>query len=161
MSDADDGREGAQGLPNYIKAKPMTANPTADAAKLLPCPFCGASDGIYTEAQAPWHYIARCSNCNAGHCERTEDEVIAKWNTRPQPVPPEGEPDLRQFIKIKSCVVEGEPDARNVFLEIGNQSFCVTSYACENEEETKWFADRLFDALTNLIGHAARQQQKF
>ena len=52
--------------------------------ELLPCPFCGAVDGVYSEQMGPAHAVARCSNCNATHCCNTEAEAIVRWNTRDQ-----------------------------------------------------------------------------
>ena len=58
---------------------------------------------------------------------------------------------LRKFIEIKPVVVQGEPDAHNVFLQVTNQRFCVTSYACETKEDAEWTADMLCVALEKIV----------
>lgn len=50
--------------------------------KLLPCPFCGECDGVYSEIMGPHVVIVRCSNCNATHCCKTITEAIERWNRR-------------------------------------------------------------------------------
>ena len=49
---------------------------------LLPCPFCGATEGVYLEQMSEHCGIARCSACNATHANNTEAEAIAAWNRR-------------------------------------------------------------------------------
>jgi hypothetical protein len=58
---------------------------------------------------------------------------------------------MEQFTEIKPCVVEGEPDAHNVFLKVGSQSFCVTSFACETKADAEWTRDQLCTALENIV----------
>ena len=58
---------------------------------------------------------------------------------------------VKQFVRIAPVVMEGEPEAHNVSLHIGNQGFCVTKYGCENLEEAEWTRDMLCVALESLI----------
>lgn len=50
--------------------------------EVLPCPFCGERDGVYSEIMGPHVVIVRCSNCNATHCCKTITEVVKRWNCR-------------------------------------------------------------------------------
>lgn len=58
---------------------------------------------------------------------------------------------LRKFIDIKPCVVDGTPDAHNVFLQVTNQRFTVTPYACDTKEDAEWMADMLAIALEKIV----------
>lgn len=81
-------------------------NPTADA-KLLPCPFCGG-EAILGDVPEENGVAVGCKNCLAYgpvaiHVkEDATHHAIYCWNrranTRPQPAPPEGEPDLRRRL---------------------------------------------------------------
>lgn len=69
------------------------AHPTpADAAKMLPCPFCGSSN-VRATSLYPCSLV-KCYVCKSRTVQPTIAEAIAAWNTRPQPAPPEGEPDF-------------------------------------------------------------------
>ena len=57
---------------------------------------------------------------------------------------------LRKFIDIKPVVVDGEPDAHNVFLHVTNQRFCLTPYA-ETKDDAEWMADMLAVALERIV----------
>ena len=48
-------------------------------------------------------------------------------------------------------MIEGWPDARHVFLNVGNQHFCVTPHGCENIEEAEWMRDMLVIALAKIV----------
>lgn len=58
---------------------------------------------------------------------------------------------LEKFVTIQPVVVEGEPDAHNVFLQVTNQRFCVTPYACESKEDAEWTKDMLCTALEKIV----------
>ena len=44
-------------------------------------------------------------------------------------------PEMEKYVEIRPVVIEGQPDAHNVFLKVTNQSFCVTPYGCETKDE--------------------------
>ena len=58
---------------------------------------------------------------------------------------------LRKFIELRPVVVEGEPDAHNVFLKVTNQQFCLGPFACETKEDAEWTADMLCVALEKIV----------
>lgn len=58
---------------------------------------------------------------------------------------------LLKFITIMPCVVEDSPDAHNVFLQVTNQRFCVTPYACDTKEDAEWTRDMLVTALWKIV----------
>lgn len=62
--------------------------------------------------------------------------------------------EMERYVEIRSVVIEGEPEACNVFLKIGVQSFCVTPRGCENREHAEWMRDQLCRALANLVAEA-------
>lgn len=62
---------------------------------------------------------------------------------------------LKTYIDIQPCVVEGEPDAHNVFLQVTNQRFCVTPYASETKEMAEWMRDMLCVALEKIVTECA------
>lgn len=62
--------------------------------------------------------------------------------------------ERQQYLKeaytlAKPCCVVGNPDARTVWLKVGNQSFCLDLYQ-DNEEEAEWMRAMLAKALDNL-----------
>ena len=63
----------------------MGERPTVNEPTLLPCPFCGGEATPY--ASAWWEYGVGCSQCHAcvepGLSDK-RDEVIARWNRRPE-----------------------------------------------------------------------------
>lgn len=87
---------------------PEATNPTADAAKVLPCPWCGGAASVeqIDGKVDPIRYSVGC-DANEPLCMgyqslttfATAREAIAAWNTRPQPAPPEGEPLSEAQIK--------------------------------------------------------------
>lgn len=58
---------------------------------------------------------------------------------------------LEKYVEIQPVVVEGFPDAHNVFLKVTNQRFSVTPYACETKEEAEWTRDMLCIALMKIV----------
>lgn len=63
---------------------------------------------------------------------------------------------LVQRIKSKytaatQCVMEGEPDAHNVWLKVGVQSFCVTPHAVEDLESAELCRKQLAQAIVGII----------
>lgn len=59
--------------------------------------------------------------------------------------------EMEKYTEIKPCVVEGSPDAHNVFLKVTNQSFFVGTYACDTRGEAEWFRDQLCVALAKIV----------
>lgn len=64
-------------------------------------------------------------------------------------------PHMERFTKIIPVIMQDYPDAQNVFLAVGNQSFCVSSYGCETKEEAEWMRDMLCIALDQLVREAS------
>lgn len=58
---------------------------------------------------------------------------------------------LEKFVTIQPTVQEGFPDAHNVFLQVTNQRFCVTLYACETKADAEWTKDMLCTALEKIV----------
>lgn len=74
--------------------------------ELKPCPFCGGEASIYHGDSDRYlkgtdFVLAFCGWCGASIRGKKEDEVIKKWNTRPNPwhtgTPTEGEDYLVQY----------------------------------------------------------------
>ena len=63
-------------------------------------------------------------------------------------------PEMEKYVEIRPVVMEGSPDAHNVFLKVTNQRFCVTSYACDTKEEAEWTRDMLCVALAQIVADA-------
>ncbi len=81
----------------------------------------------------------------------SSEALATEWNTRRAP-------HMERYVAIEPVVVEGEPDARNVFLQIGNQRFCIGPFACETLEEAEWMRDMLCVALDKLVrDHSVRE----
>lgn len=57
---------------------------------------------------------------------------------------------MEKYTRVSPCVVEGEPDAHNAFLVVDNQSFCITSLACDTKEEASWMCWMLAKALEKI-----------
>jgi hypothetical protein len=68
--------------------------------------------------------------------------------------------DLRKYITIAPVVMEDLPDAHNVFLQVTNQRFCVTPYACDSREGAEWFADQLYVALVKIVSAAVEAERE-
>lgn len=67
---------------------------------------------------------------------------------------------IEKCIEIKPTVVDDEPDAHNVFLQITNQRFCVTRYACETKDDAEWFKDQLCVALEKLVRACGEKEKE-
>lgn len=63
-----------------------------------------------------------------------------------------------QYTLCKPCCVDGEPDAHTVWLKVGVQSFCVTSFACETKDEAEWTRDMLAKALATVVAESANNK---
>lgn len=62
----------------------MTAKPSTNSTKLLPCPFCGC-ENIEIHSSGKPFYFAVCTNrdCEAeGPIDLGESGAAEKWNTR-------------------------------------------------------------------------------
>lgn len=58
---------------------------------------------------------------------------------------------IMKYTEILPVVMEGSPDAHNVFLKVTNQRFCVTQYGCDTKEEAEWTRDMLCVALEKIV----------
>ena len=67
-------------------------------------------------------------------------------------------PEMEKYIEIRPVVMDGSPDAHNVFLKVTNQTFCVTPFACETKEEAEWFRDMLCVALGKVVADGTPAQ---
>lgn len=56
-----------------------------------------------------------------------------------------------QFTDIRSVVMEGAPDAHNVYLVAGEQRFVVCPGRCETKQEAEWMRGQLCRALENIV----------
>ena len=59
-------------------------------------------------------------------------------------------PEMEGYVKIQPVVMEGFPDAHNVFLQVANQRFQVDAFACETKEDAEWMRDMLCIALAKV-----------
>ena len=59
--------------------------------------------------------------------------------------------DLAEYVQIRPVVMEDFPDAHNVFLVVGNQSFCVTPYAMETKTSAEMMAEALRQVLQHIV----------
>lgn len=73
-----------------------------------------------------------------------------------------------QHVTLKPVVIRDMPDAHNIWLTVGVQSFCMTPYGMERtRDHANWFRDRMVDALAKMIATAliadreARQPARF
>lgn len=57
------------------------------------------------------------------------------------------------FTAQKRCCVDGEPEARTVWLQVGNQSFGLDGYQ-DNDQEAEWMRLMLAKALRAIIKQA-------
>ena len=62
---------------------------------------------------------------------------------------------MERYVLIAPTVDEDHPDAHNVFLNVGNQRFPVTKYACETKEDAEWTRDMLCIALAKIVADSA------
>ena len=58
---------------------------------------------------------------------------------------------VAKYTEIRPVVMEDFPDAHNVFLVVGGQSFCVTPYACDTKSDAEWTQIQLRIALTKVL----------
>ncbi len=58
---------------------------------------------------------------------------------------------MQKYTSIQPVVMEGFPDAHNVFLHSGNQRFCVTKYGCDTKADAEWMRDMLCIALEKIV----------
>lgn len=58
-------------------------------------------------------------------------------------------PPLRARISVRVCATEEEPEACQVWLEVGVQSFQVGT-GHSTIEEGQWFADQLLTAVARM-----------
>lgn len=65
-------------------------------------------------------------------------------------------PEMEKYVVVAPVVIEGEPDAHNVFLQVGTQRFCVSPHGCDNKEHAEWLRDMLCIALARVVKEATR-----
>lgn len=63
-------------------------------------------------------------------------------------------PEMEKYVTISPVVMDGHPDAHNVFLQVGNQRFTVSQYGCETKDEAEWMRDMLCVALAKVVADA-------
>lgn len=63
-------------------------------------------------------------------------------------------PEMEKYVRIAPVVVDGEPDAHNVFLKVGNQEFTLGPFACETKDDALWTQDMLCIALARIVSDA-------
>lgn len=69
-------------------------DPTADATRLLPCPFC-QSTAVLDDLGGNDSFFVRCTKCEVQQIANySKTEAVSRWNSRPQPEPLAGEPDF-------------------------------------------------------------------
>lgn len=114
----------------------------ADEVKLLPCPFCGASEAFVTtvdqKSDDRTFYRVRCDNCEAmsfGCYQLSPRGAIEEWNTRP--------PGWRPIETAPDEDVVLATDGRNRFLwskaECTQLNEWIRSIgATEHGEPTHW-----------------------
>jgi hypothetical protein len=57
---------------------------------------------------------------------------------------------LERYTGIRPVIVEGEPDAHRVFLQVTNQRFCIMPH-CDTREEAEWTRNMLCCALEKIV----------
>ena len=67
---------------------------------------------------------------------------------------------FEKYAVIQPCVVEGSPDAHNVFLKVANQQFCITPYACDCREDAEWMRAMLCYALGTILDEVRMGERK-
>lgn len=65
-------------------------------------------------------------------------------------------PHMERYVTIAPVVMEGYPDAHNVFLQVTNQRFQVSPHGCETREGAEWMRDMLCVALAKVADDAIR-----
>jgi hypothetical protein len=68
-------------------------------------------------------------------------------------------PEMEKYIKIQPVVMEGFPDAHNVFLQVTNQRFQIGAFGCETLEEAEWLRDMLCIALAKVVADFRAPQE--
>lgn len=66
-------------------------------------------------------------------------------------------PHMEKYVELRPVVVENEPDAHNVILKVGNQSFLLGPFACEDRAHAEWTRDMLCIALDNIVKDQAKR----
>lgn len=59
-------------------------------------------------------------------------------------------PEMEKYVEIKDVVVEGEPEAKTVWLKVGGQSFRINDYS-EDQHHAEWLRDMLCIALAKIV----------
>lgn len=69
-------------------------------------------------------------------------------------------PEMEKYVEIQPVVMEGYPDAHNVFLKVTSQRFQVSPYGCETREHAEWTRDMLCVALAKVVADALLLQNR-
>jgi len=68
-------------------------------------------------------------------------------------------PEMEKYVEIQPVVMDGYPDAHNVYLKVTNQRFQVSPYGCETREHAEWTRDMLCVALAKIVADAQSPQE--
>ncbi len=49
-------------------------------------------------------------------------------------------PEMEKYVEIRPVILQGWPDAQNVFLKVSNQEFRVTPHSCETRQEAEFMS---------------------
>lgn len=67
--------------------------------------------------------------------------------------------EMEKYVEIQPVVMEGFPDAHNVFLKATNQRFCISQYGCETKDKAEWLRDMLCVALAKIVVDSRHAQE--
>lgn len=60
---------------------------------------------------------------------------------------------MHKYINVRPVIVIDEPDAHQVWLDVGCQHFTVGEY-CETKEQAEWLSSQLQTALLAIISES-------
>lgn len=67
---------------------------------------------------------------------------------------------VKKYTNIKPVIMEDAPDAHNVFLVVGGQSFKVTPFACDTKSDAEWMQAQLCIALSTIVADLTNPPEK-
>jgi len=68
-------------------------------------------------------------------------------------------PEMERYVTIQPVVMEGFPDAHNVYLTATNQRFHIGGFGCETKEDAEWMRDMLCIALAKIVADFSTPQE--